>query len=204
MNKEWLERIASDIEAKHGTEAREKIFRNMQELSEDDDSVREFFHRFVKGMDELDDKEFLTSVMANNCPCGHSDAEKSIKKAYGKSKTLEEFAQRLEREGIIDDEVSLRGNVLTLTKYPFEKYGKHDHNGKYITLCHCELASHTMQPVSDIFCHCCTVGFYGKMFKNALGVDVKVVFRDSYIIGGKACTADIYLPEIIRTEEDND
>lgn len=202
MNKEWLERIASDVEVKHCKEVRDKIFGNIQELSEDDDYVREFFHQFINGMDELDDKEYLTLVMANNCPCGHSDAEKSIRKAYSKSKTLEEFAQHLEREGIIDDEVSLCGNVLTLTKYPFEKYGKHDHSGKYITSCHCELASHSIQPVSDIFCHCCTVGFYGKMFKNALGVDIKVVFKDSYITGGKGCTADIYLPEITEVKID--
>lgn len=195
MNDKWIEAIASDIEAKHGTDARENIFGDIKNIS-DEEAMCKFFARFIKGMDKLNDRDFLASVMAKNCPCGHSDAEESIRKAYSKSKTLEEFANCLKQDGIIDDEVSLCGNVLTLTKYPYKKYGKHDHTGKYITSCHCELASHTMQPISDIFCHCCTVGFYGKMFRNALGVDVKVIFKDSYIVGGKSCTADIYLPDI--------
>ena len=36
---------------------------------------------------------------------------------------------------------------------------------------------------------------HGKMFRNALDADIKVEFIDSVIIGGKGCTAAVYLPE---------
>ena len=194
MNKEWLSKLASDIEAKHGTVIRNKIFGDIVNLSEDDTDICSFFHKIVSEMDKLDDKYFLTSVMANNCPCGHKDFETIIKSTYNESDTLEEFAERLECGNLIEDLVSLNGNILTLTKHPFEKYGKHSHTGLFTKSCHCGLASHAKEPISNIFCHCCTVGFYGKMFKNALGVDVKVEFIDSVITGGKGCTAAIHLP----------
>ena len=206
MNKEWLSKLASAIEAKHGTVTRNRIFGDIANLSEDDIVICSFFHKLVSEMDELDDREFLTSVMANNCPCGHRDFEVIIKKTYDESNTLEEFAERLERGNLIEDLVSFEGNILTLTKHPFEKYGKHKHSGLFTKGCHCELASHAKEPISSIFCHCCTVGFYGKMFKNALGVDVKVEFIDSVIIGGKGCKAVIHLPpkpskEVGKTHE---
>ena len=194
MDQEWLGKIACDIEAKHGANVRKRIFGDLHKTPEDDGSVCEFFHRFVEGMDELDDYGFLTDIMAKHCPCGHQDFEVIIKKTYDESKTLEEFAERLKRGNLIEDLISLDVKVLTLTKHPFEKYGEHDHNGLFTKGCHCGLASHAQKPISNIFCHCCTVGFYGKMFKNALGIDVEVVFIDSVIIGGKSCTAAVYLP----------
>ena len=201
MNKEWLTKLASDIEAKHGAIIRDRIFGNIKNLPEDDTAICSFFHKLVTEMDELDDREFLTSVMAENCPCGHRDFEVIIKKTYDESNTLEEFAERLDRGNLIEDLVSLDGNILTLTKHPFEKYGEHKHSGLFTKGCHCELASHAKEPISSTFCHCCTVGFYGKMFKNALGVDVKVEFIDSVIIGGKGCTAVIHLPLKQSNEE---
>ncbi|MCL2050822.1 MAG: hypothetical protein FWG91_03680 [Lachnospiraceae bacterium] len=194
MNKEQLKKIAADIEAKHGADARERIFGNLDKLTDDDDSVCNFFHRFIEGMDELNDSGFLMAVMAKNCPCSHSDFEIIIKEIYDESKTLFEFAQRLERGNLIEDVVSLEGNILFLTKHPFEKYGQHNHRGLFIKGCHCGLASRAKKEISNIFCHCCTVGFYGKMFGNALGTDVKVEFIESIISGGASCKAAIHLP----------
>ena len=196
MNKEWLEQLASDVEAKHGAEAREKIFGDIQGVHEDHESKRKWFQQFVSGMDGLDDKDFLTAMMSERCPCSHREFEGIIRENYDESETLEEFAGRLDRGNLIEDiVVSLEGNVLTLTKRPFEVYGKHSHTGPFSAACHCGLASYAEEPVSDIFCHCCTVGFLGKMFKNALGKDVRVDFIDSVIIGGKGCTAAVHLPE---------
>ena len=101
----------------------------------------------------------------------------------------------LDEDGLFEDKIILEGNVLIATKHPFSKYGKHDYNGPYATTCHCYIGSHSEKPISDIYCHCCTVGYYGKMFKNALGVDVKVKLIESVISGGNNCTAAIYLPE---------
>jgi hypothetical protein len=155
-------------------------------------------------MDELDDKDFLTAVLTNRCPCRYTDAEEDIKKLYEETATLEEFVVRLDENGIFQDKVELRGNVLYATKLPWLKCSEllglrgHQHEGRYTATCHCFLASHTNEPISDIFCHCCTVGYYGKMFENALGVEVKVEFVDSVIIGGKGCTAAIHLPEMAK------
>ena len=196
MNKEWLEQIAGNIETQYGTETRDRIFGDLHAVSGDHASVCEFFHKLILEMDKLDDRDFLTGVMAECCPCYHRDLEENIRKNYTESRTLEEFARRLDEDGIFDDTIKLEGNILLATKRPFEKHGKHDHTGPFTKTCHCPLASHAKQKVSDIFCHCCTVGFYGKMFKNALKQDVKVEFVESAITGGEGCTAAIYLPEM--------
>jgi hypothetical protein len=196
--RKWLEGIASDIEAKYGSEASNRILGDFQNIEEDHDSLKKWFGQFIDGMDKLNDKSFLANVMAARCPCGHSEdggVEDNIRKNYHESNSLEEFVKRLDNDGLFEDTISLDGNVLIATKKPFSKYGTHDHAEPYSASCHCNLASRTCGPISDIFCHCCTVGFYGKMFKNALGKDVKVEFRDSVISGGKGCTAAIYLPE---------
>jgi hypothetical protein len=145
-------------------------------------------------MDNLNDKDFLTSILAEHCPCGHPEFEKIIRKIYDESKNLEEFADRLAKGNLIEDEVRLEGDALILTKKPFSIYGEHSHKEPYSTACHCELGSCTGKLISDIFCHCCTVGFYGKMFSNALGKKIKVEFMDSVITSGKGCTAAVYLP----------
>jgi len=201
LNKEWISQLAGDIETKYGKETRERIFGDIESVKNDHDSLSAWFGNFIRGIDELNDKEFLTAMLAERCPCGYSDAEKDIKKLYKESKTLEEFVTRLDENGIFNDKIKLRGNILYATKQLWSDVcayfgGKHNHKGFYTESCHCPLASHTEESISDIFCHCCTVGYYSKMFKNALGVDVKVEFIDSVIIGGKGCTAAIYLPAI--------
>ena len=193
--KKWLLGLASDVEAKYGKNIRNDIYGDIQGVENDHDCIKKWFRQFINGMDKLDDKGFLTSILAERCPCGHAEFEGVIRQNYEESKSLEEFADRLANGNLIEDDVRLEGNTLILTKKPFSKYGKHDHKEPYSTTCHCGLGSHTDKPISDIFCHCCTVGFYGKMFKNALGRDIKVEFRDSVIIGGKGCTAAVYLPE---------
>ena len=195
MDKKWLEKLASDVEAKHGTEARDRIFGDIQNIPNDYVSEKEWFNRFTRGMDELNDRGFLTNVLAERCPCVCDDIEDNIRKNFSESKTLEEFVARLDQDGLFDDTVRLEGNVLYATKQPFKKHGKHKHSGPYAEKCHCSLASCVQQPISDIFCHCCTVGYYSKMFKHALNKELKVEFVSSVISGGEGCTAAIYLPE---------
>ena len=195
MNKNWLLKIAATIEAKHGSKTRQRIFGDIQSAPEDSESERKWFCQFINGMDELNDDRFLKTVMADRCPCGHPDFELILRDVYAESKDNKEFADRLAKDNLIEDIVTLEGNKLILTKQPFSKYGKHDHEGPFSKLCHCEIGSYAEKPISDIFCHCCTVGFLGKMFSNALGFEVKVEFVESVITGGKACTAIVYLPE---------
>jgi len=192
---DWLEKIASDVEAKYGYETRNRIFGDLSKIKDDHDSLKTWFGQFIYGMDNLKDKSFLTSIMAAHCPCSHPDLEKNIRKNYQESADLKEFVKRLDDDGLFEDIIRLEGNVLIATKNPFSKYGEHKHKELYSKSCHCNLGSRTDRPISDIFCHCCTVGFYGKMFKNALNIDVKVELKDSVIMGGKNCTSAIYLPK---------
>jgi len=192
---DWLEKIASDVEAKYGSEIRGRVFGDLSKINDDHDSIKTWFERFISGMDKLNDKSFLTSVMAAHCPCSHPELEKNIRKNYQESGNLKEFAKRLDDDGLFEDTIKLEGNVLMAVKKPFSKYGAHKHEEPYSKSCHCDLGSRADKPISDIFCHCCTVGFYGKMFKNALNADVKVELIDSVIMGGKSCTSAIYLPE---------
>lgn len=146
-------------------------------------------------MNPMDNKNFFTNLLVKNCPCRNSPASKDIKNLYRDSKSLEEFVTQLEKSGWWGDKIELRDNVLYTTKYPWSNYGKHNHKGRYSESCHCGLGSHAEEPVSDIFCHCCTVGYYGNIFKKVFGIDVKVEFIDSIIIGGTECKAAIYLPD---------
>jgi len=200
MNKEWILQLASDVEENYGIDKRNTIFGDIESVKTDHNSLTLWFDNFINGLDELEGKEFLTMMMAKHCPCRYTEAEEDIKNLYKETKTLDEFTACLEKNGIFQDKIELRGNILYATKlYWFEcckilGLNGHGHNECYAEMCHCFLASHTSKPISNIFCHCCTVGYYGKMFKNALGIDVKVEFVDSAIIGGKGCTAAIHLP----------
>jgi len=191
----WLEEIASDVEEKYGFEARSRIFGDLSKINDDHDSIKKWFGQFINEMDKLNDKSFLTSVLATHCPCSHPELEENIRKNYQESNDLKEFVKRLDNDGLFEDVIKLEGNALIATKNPFSKYGEHKHKELFSKSCHCNFGSRTDKPISDIFCHCCTVGFYGKMFKNALNVDVKVELKDSVITGGKSCTSAIYLPE---------
>jgi len=149
-------------------------------------------------MDNLNDKIFLQKMMATHCPCG-GDTEKDgkiIKEFYNKSQTLEEFVDLLDKwqhsmwQGV-EDIAELRGNVLYLTKKPMSNQD----SGKCGMGCHCFLGRKTDVFISDIFCHCCTIGHTGRPFQYAFGDDIKMEFIDSIICGGKGCTMAIHLPE---------
>ena len=154
MNKTWLTKLASIIEERHGKEARDKIFGDINSVGSGQKSRAEWFDRFTSGMDELNDKEFLSAMMADNCPCGGNAAKegKVIKETYDKSKTLDEFVYSLDKwyhslwKGR-EDIMELRGNVLYMTKRPMNNKKA----GKCGAGCHCTLAKQTDKYVSDIF-----------------------------------------------------
>jgi len=199
MNKKWLSSLALDVEGRHGKEAMDKIFGDFRNVPNDRAAVKEWFNNFTCRMDELGDKDFLQQMMANHCPCGGGDAKngKAMREFYDNSKTLEEFVDSFRAwlhkkyRGDIDN-MELNGNVLYMTK-PLKKNRIAGILGKG---CHCALAKHTDNAISNIFCHCCTIGHTGKMFKAAFGDDIKMEFIESVICGGKGCTMAIYLPEM--------
>ena len=197
MDKQWISQIANDIESKYGKETRDKIIGAIDSVQDEPQSLLEWFNNFTTGMDELDDKDFLRRMMANRCPCG-DDFEKdgkAMRDIYDQSNTLEEFVNA-NREWLFNkygdtDIMELRGNILYLTK-PF---GGHEITGSCGKGCHCWLAKNTNNPVSDIFCHCCTIGHTGRPFKVAFGEDIKMEFVESIICGGRACVMTVHLPE---------
>ena len=198
MNKGWLTRLADVIEKRYGSETRDKIFGDIHAVGSGKKARAAWFANFTSGMDELNDKEFLTTMMADNCPCGGNAIKdgKIIKELYDKSKTLDEFVDLFAKwqheiwKGR-EDITELRGNVLYMTKKPVNS----SKAGKCGKGCHCGLAKHAENYISDIFCYCCTIGHTGKPFKAAFGDNIKLEFIDSLIIGGKGCTMAIYLPE---------
>jgi len=192
MNKQWLSLLAADVEARHSRDVCERIFGDIDIIGSDHISVAAWFERFTNGMDELNDKEFLTTMMVKRCPCGGGEAGFAkraaiYKENYDKSETLEEFVDVTN----FYDRKKLVGNILYLTK---NKSRSKDFGlcGKG---CHCGLAKYADKYVSDIFCYCCTVGHTGRPFQIAFGNDIKIEFIDSLIIGGKGCTMAIHLPE---------
>lgn len=195
MSKSWLKKLASDVEKRYGKDARDRIFGDLDTINKTNKThefISAWFDNFINGMDALNDKEFLQTMMANRCPCGGNDSSregwgKEIKRNYDKSESLEEFVASMD----FGDEKELRGNVLYLTKYPM----KSKVTGSCGKGCHCAVARHTNKFISDIFCYCCTVGHTGIPFQKAFGENTKIEFIDSLIIGGKGCTVAIHLPE---------
>jgi len=197
MDRNWILQLASDIEAKYGKETRDKIIGDIDSVQDTPQHLSAWFDNFTTSMDELDDKAFLRQMMANRCPCGgdYEEDGKAMKEIYDKSNTLEEFVDA-DREWMLKkygdtDKMELHGNVLYMIKPP----GGHEITGSYGNGCHCFLARFTDKSVSDIFCHCCTIGHTGRPFKVAFGDDIKMEFIESIICGGKVCVMTVHLPE---------
>ena len=196
MNKQWLLQLADDIEVKYDKDTRDRIFGGIDNVTSNPKCLSVWFNKFTSALDELNDKEFLQKMMATRCPCG-GDYEKdgtAMKEIYNKSNTLEEFVE-LNRKWMLDkygdtDVMELRDNVLYMTK----PMGGCTSTGKCGKGCHCWLAMHADTMVSDIFCHCCTIGHTGRPFQVAFGDDIKMEFIESIICGGKKCVMTVHLP----------
>ena len=198
MDKQWISRLAADIEAKHGKEKRGRIFGNIDDMQDNPEFLSAWFENFATEIDRLNDREFLQKMMADCCPCGGDNEKdgKEIRKFYDNSETLDEFVGLLRKRYPYPtggDLMELRGNVLYMTKPP----GECTDTGSCGKGCHCWLAMNTKKAVSDIFCYCCTIGHTGKMFKVAFGDDIKTELVESIICGGKSCIMTVHLPEKI-------
>jgi hypothetical protein len=197
MNKKWLTRLAGDIEAKYGSDTYKRIFGDINGLENSPESISAWFEKFTKGLDELNDKKYLQQLLASRCPCG-GDYEKdgiAIKDLYMNSTKLDEFCKSLknfymQKYDGESDEIELLDNVMYLTK-PLSHSSEQGSCGKG---CHCWLVMHTNKAVSDIFCHCCTIGHTGRPFRVAFGEDIKMELVESIICGGKACVMAVHLP----------
>ena len=201
MKRKCLKELASEIEARHGKEARDRIFGNInngdiKNAENTPESLSAWFDNFTTGMDELNDKEFLQQMMAKHCPCGRGYEEEGeiYKELYNKSKCLQEFVAMLHDSDAVGDILELRGNVLYITKHLVDN---EDDCGSCGKACHCYIAKYTNKVISDIFCYCCTIAHTGRPFQHAFGRDVKMEFIESVIGGGKGCTMTVHLPEEI-------
>jgi len=197
MNKQWILQLAGDIEAKYGKEKRDRIFGSIDDIQGNPQFLSAWFENFTTAMDELGDRTFLQQMMANRCPCGgdYEKDGKAMKDFYDKSDTLIEFVDDY-KMWLLDkysdiDEMELCDNVLYMTK----PLGGCTDTGSYGKGCHCWLAMHTNNVVSDIFCHCCTVGHTGRPFQVAFGDDIKMELVESIICGGNKCIMAVHLPE---------
>jgi len=205
MNKQWLSQLADAVKTKYGKDARERIFGDVESIVNKPECLSDWFGKFTNGLDELNDKDFLQKMMANFCPCGgdYDKIGKAYKYLYDKSDNLAEFvdAQRqwhLNEYGDTDV-MELHDNVLYMTK----PLGDSTDTGSCGKGCHCWLAKHTDNAVSDIFCHCCTIGHTGRPFQIAFGDDIKMELVESIICGGNKCVMTIQLPEKTRVNIDD-
>jgi len=200
MNKQWISQLANDVEAKYGKESRDRIFGDIDRMVNKPECLSAWFGKFTSGLDELNDKAFLQQMMAGRCPCGgdYEKDGKAMKDFYDKSDTLVEFVDA-HRKWLHDkygdiDTMELCGNVLYMTK----SLGGCTDTGSCGKGCHCWLAKHTDNAVSDIFCYCCTIGHTGRPFQVAFGDDIKMELVESIVCGGNKCIMAIHLPEKAR------
>ena len=197
MNIQWLLQLAENIETKYGKNSRDRIFGDINSIQDKPECLSAWFENFTNGLDELNDKKFLQQLIAEHCPCGgdYEKDGKAIKDIYDKSDSLVDFVNA-NKKWMLDkygdtDEMELRGNVLYMTK----PLGGCAETGRYGKGCHCWLAMHTNTAVSDIFCHCCTIGHTGRPFQVAFGNDIRMELVESIVCGGKKCIMAIYSPD---------
>jgi hypothetical protein len=192
MRKRWLNQLAKDIETQYGKEIRDNIFGDIDGISNDHEEISAWFANFIKGLDGLDDKEFVKEMMAKRCPCGWKEKarEEAVRNSYENSQSFEEFALLCEKSGVVSQKIEYKDNVLYLLKNPMS----HKSAGSCGKGCHCSLARITDEYISDLFCHCCTVGFDGRPFRKVFGDDIKVEFIESFVTNGNPCKTAVYIP----------
>jgi len=193
MNKTWLNQLASDIEEKYGSDVRDGIFGELDGVKDGHKAISAWFGNFIKKMDELNDEEFVKKILVKRSPCAWKEKERAdvIRDGYENSKSFAEFASLLAESGIISDKIEFNDNVLYLIKNPMDR----KNIGACGKGCHCALACHAEEYASDLFCHCCTVGFDGRPFREVFGDDVRIEFIESFITNGNPCKTAVYAPE---------
>ena len=196
MDKNWISRLANDIERKHGKEMRDHIFGDFENIKNTHKPTAAWFANFTKGLDELNDRKFAIEVLIKQCPCTWKEAEreKSIRESYEKSNSFEEFVLLCDKTGVVSQIIEYEDNIIYLLKKPRNKKTA----GKCGKGCHCSLASHTEVYASDLFCHCCTVGFDGRPFRKVFGDDIRIEFIESFITNGNPCKTAVYIPKKVN------
>ena len=64
MDKKWLDKLASKVEDRHGQAVRDNIFGDIPTLPLDSHRDREWIHRFVTGIHNLNDVDYVKFVEA--------------------------------------------------------------------------------------------------------------------------------------------
>lgn len=196
INKEWLGDIAKQIEADYGMEKKNEVIGNIETIGDNETEVRAWFEAFLQRLSDKEIEDYARKLLESHCPCRCELIEQNIRKNYEISATLIEFADNLRKDGLFDDDITIKeGSLIATKRFAYECGIKHQHADTHYAKCHCTLGSIVKKPVPDVFCHCC-VGFYKKMFKEALGIDIKVEMLSSVITGGEACSTAIYFPDL--------
>lgn len=196
INKKFLANVSKKIEADYGKAKRDEIIGNAESIGDNESDNRQWFEEFVKRLNADDIREYSKKLLECSCPCAHENIEENLRKNYDECSNLVDLADRLTNDGLFDDHIKIQDGALIVTKRYASEIGiTRSYNDAHNTKCLCSMASIVNKPIPEVFCYCCTVGYYKKMFKNALGVDVKVEFISSLISGGDGCTAAIYVPE---------
>lgn len=195
INHEWLSCLSKKIVEEYGVDKRNEILANSSNICDDEHEVREWFDGFVQTLNKPENRELAKNILEGCCPCRCPDIEESIRNCYKESENIEDFAKLLKQQGLFDDHIEIRDGLLIATKrHAFECGIVHQYKNVYSTKCHCALASIINKPISRAFCYC-GCGFYKKMFKEALGIDVKVDLISAVIAGDDVCSVKIHIPD---------
>lgn len=195
INQEWLSCLSKKIEEEYGVNKRDEILLNATSICDDVKEIREWFEGLVKRLDKPENREIAENILVDCCPCRCPDIEDSIGKCYEGCDNLNDFAKKLKQQGLFDDHIEIKDGLLIATKRHACECGIiPQYNNVYSTKCHCALASIVNEPISKAFCYC-GCGFYKKMFKEALGIDVKVDLISAVIAGDDVCSVAIHIPE---------
>lgn len=195
INKEWLECISKQFEIDYGIAKKDEIIGTAESIYDNESDIRKWFEGFTKRLNSPDIKLYAKKLLEDCCPCRCVDIEENIRKNYEECEDLADFANKLKADGLFGDHVEIRNGILIATKrFAYECGITHPYGDDHYKKCHCTLGSIVNKPITDVFC-CCCIGFYKKMIKAALGIDVKVELISSVITGGDVCSAAIYVPE---------
>jgi predicted hydrocarbon binding protein len=141
----------------------------------------EYIRHLIRRMKEVIGVPRTYSILLScGQKCCSANTRNKALELFRKSKTLDEFIDRLNEHNLGGGRLQLR-NKTTIT-------GGYDR-------CYCSMVRHASTPFKDkTYCQCST-GWYKQLFETALGRPVEVTLLQSIISGSETCEFEIKLKE---------
>ena len=175
-------RIARILVSEVGESRARKIMKGAETFNQLSQPLKaEYIKNMIKRMKQIIGvpKTYQLLVSCGQKCCGVSTRKKATE-IFKKSKSLKEFINLLNKQGIGGGRLKMKDKT-TIT-------GGYDR-------CYCGMVSKTRSPFTDTTYCTCSTGWYKQLFETALGRPVEVKILQSIVAGAETCEFIIKLKE---------